>query len=149
MKKITLNELKKEEDSYITSISYKDRSVEVYIDIDMGSIEESLELLNSLIMSLDRYDTLAKEILVRDLLETYNDNWSSYEEVGDDGNSVSVENPVLTKDEFISKFTLVSVAIVDSYFISLIYNDSNLFWGHQPAVSSDEGLDFSNAKASI
>lgn len=149
MKKITLNELKKEEDSYITSISYKDRSVEVYIDIDMGSIEESLELLNSLIMSLDRYDTLAKEILVRDLLETYNDNWSSYEEVGDDGNSVSVENPVLTKDEFMSKFTLLSVAIVDSYFISLIYNDSNLFWGHQPAVSSDEGLDFSNAEASI
>ncbi len=149
LKKITLNELKQEEDSYIANISYKDRSLEVYIDIDVGSIEESLKLLNSLVSSLDRYDTLAKEILARDLLETYNENWSSYEEIGDDGNSVRVENPILTKNEFISKFTLVSIAIVDSDFISLNYDDSNLFWGHHPAVSLDEGLDFSNAEASI
>jgi hypothetical protein len=149
MKDIVLGEIIKDEDSYLAEITYVSNSIKIYIDLDTGSLEQSIEVAQSLVASIEEFDNLSKEILARDLLETYNDNWSSYEEVQDDGSTIHVTNPTLSKDAFISKLTLTSMSVTDDKFINLSYDDSYLFWGHQPTVSSSEGLDFSNAKGNI
>jgi hypothetical protein len=149
MENITLGEIRKDEESYLTEITYLSNIIKIYIDLDTGSLEQSIEILQKLISSIVHFDTLSKEILARDLLETYNESWSSYDEVQDDGSTINVVNPILSKDEFIEKLTLTSINITDDKFINLNYNDSYLFWGHQPTVSSTEGVDFSNAEGNI
>ena len=149
MENITLSEIRKDEECYLTEITYLSNIIKIYIDLDSGSLAQSIEVLQKLISSIIHFDTLSKEILARDLLEIYNESWSSYDEVQDDGSTINVVNPILSKDEFIEKLTLTSINITDDKFINLNYNDSYLFWGHQPTVSSTEGLDFLNAEGDI
>ena len=149
MENITLGEIRKDEQSYLTEITYLSNIIKIYIDLDSGSLEQSIDVLQKLVSSIVHFDTLSKEILARDLLETYNESWNSYDEIQDDGSTINVVNPILSKDEFIAKLALTSISITDTNFINLSYDDSYLFWGHQPTVSSTEGLDFSNAEGNI
>ena len=149
MENITLGEIRKDEQSYLTEITYLSNIIKIYIDLDSGSLEQSIDVLQKLVSSIVHFDTLSKEILARDLLEIYNESWNSYDEIQDDGSTINVVNPILSKDEFIAKLALTSISITDTNFINLSYDDSYLFWGHQPTVSSTEGLDFSNAEGNI
>jgi len=85
--------------------------------------------IQELILSIDKFDTLSKKILARDLLDTYNDNWSSYDETKDDGTRITITNPTLSKKEFMLNLTLNQIIITGEKSISMGYDDSDMFWG--------------------
>jgi hypothetical protein len=149
MKDKILGKITKVEDYHISKIKYQSNTIEILIDPDGMMLEQSIKIAQELVLSLKQFDNLAKEILAKDLLETYNDNWSSYEETQEDGSIKNITNPLLSNDEFILKLTLKSINVIGNKLINLTYDDKGLFWGHEPAVSSSQGLDFSNAEGDI
>jgi hypothetical protein len=145
-----LGKIKKNDDFYLAQITYLSKIIKIIIDPEEEKLlNQSIQITQELISSIDKFDALSKEILVNELLETYNDGWNSYDEVQDDGSTITVTNPNLSKDEFISKLTLTSIMVSGEDCISLSYDDSDMFWGHQPTVTSNDGLDFSNAEVNI
>jgi len=149
MKDTILANIQQDDDYYFTQIPYLSNTIEIIIDPEDKPLKQSTQIVQELILSIEKFDTLSKEILARDLLDTYNDNWSSYDETQDDGTRITITNPTLSKKEFMLNLTLNQIIITGEKSISMGYDDSDMFWGHQPTVTSHDGLDFSNAKADI
>lgn len=117
------------------------------IDAEDCSIEEALSLASAIAENLASYDQVAKEVISKDLLETYNGGWNEYSEAQDDGSFKTVINPLLGDSEFKGKFNLKSVSIASNSCVELWYEDQGLFWGHSVFVQSLEGKDFCHARA--
>jgi len=149
MKDTILANIQQDDDYYFTQIPYLSNTIEIIIDPEDKPLKQSTQIVQELILSIEKFDTLSKEILARDLLDTYNDNWSSYDETQDDGTRITITNPTLSKKEFMLNLTLNQIIVTGEESISMGYDDSDMFWDHQPTVTSYDGLDFSNAKADI
>ena len=116
-------------DYYFTQIPYLSNTIEIIIDPEDKPLKQSTQIIQELILSIDKFDTLSKKILARDLLDTYNDNWSSYDETKDDGTRITITNPTLSKKEFMLNLTLNQIIITGEKSISMGYDDSDMFWG--------------------
>ena len=149
MKDTILANIQQDDDYYFTQIPYLSNTIEIIIDPEDKPLKQSTQIVQELILSIEKFDTLSKKILARDLLDTYNDNWSSYDETKDDGTRITITNPTLSKKEFMLNLTLNQIIVTGEESISMGYDDSDMFWDHQPTVTSYDGLDFSNAKADI
>ena len=149
MQDAVLNNIQKHDDHYCMQITYLSSTIDVIIDVEDKSIKQSLEITQQLISSIEKFDSLSKEILARDLLRSYNDSWRSYDETQEDGTEITITNPALSEKDFMSNLALIQIIVADENCISMTYDDSDMFWGHQPTVTSYNGLDFSNAEADI
>ncbi|MDR2011561.1 MAG: DUF2262 domain-containing protein [Rhodanobacter sp.] len=145
----TLGNLQEDEGAVIGYLLLNGASISLRVDPDEVSIDQALSLATTIATSLSEYDRISKDVIVRDLLETYNSNWSSYDETQEDGSIKTVANPELSPDEFKSKLTLYSVSIRGDSCVDLSYENDDLFWGHNISVSSSEGADFANSEAEL
>lgn len=138
-----------EPDSLKGNLAFGGRNIPLSISPDDKSLDQAIALAVEIVMSLEEYDRLSKETIVKDLLETYNSGWNEYDEVQEDGSITAVVNPKLTPDEFKNKMNLVGLSICGDCCVDLWYEDEGLFWGHSVFVGSLEGTNFASAQAQI
>ena len=141
--------LKADQGSLVGSLSLNEANISLRIDPDDVSIDHALSLAATIASSLCDYDRISKDVIVRDLLKTYNEGWNEYDEVQENGSTIAVVNPQLGHDEFRDKLELVSLDITGDSCVELWYKDSGLFWGHSIFVQSFDGADFSNSQAQL
>jgi hypothetical protein len=131
------------------SVAFGERQISVDIDPDGEPLEVAVALAAKVVSSLESLEVQAGNIIVRDLLDTYNGGWNEYDEVQEDGSLKAVQKPELSAEEFSSHFVLDSIQILGDACVDFWYPESDLFWGHSVHVSSLQGADFSDAQAQL
>ena len=149
MKHLILGQLENDGGCFIGSVSLNGTSIPLRVDPEDAGADRALDLAAVIASSLASYDGVAREVVVRDLLETYNSGWNEYDEIREDGSIESVINPKLDPAEFKSRLILSSLDVSGDSCVHLWYADGGLFWGHSIFVQSLEGDDFSDAQAQL
>jgi hypothetical protein len=109
---------------------------------DGEDVSETIETARKLVSSVHAIDAKARDAVVAKLLSTYNENWRNSEEVDDDDNLVSVEDPVLSGEEFLTRISLYAINVTGSNTCDLFYNDGDMFGGHSIVVGSFDARKF-------
>lgn len=91
------------EDGIIT-IEYEGHAIDIRLISDGQPFGMALQLATEIIEQLPEYDVVAKNIIVNDLCDIYNNGWNEYDEVQADGSLKLVTHPPLTTTEFEQKF---------------------------------------------
>jgi len=99
----------------------KGHKVEVAIN-NIEGIETALATIEKKIASIRRDEPKFREFAARKLLKLANE-WSEGEKV--------------TKEDFISRMRLQTIAFDNELSIGLYYEDGDLFWGHTITVDID------------
>ncbi len=124
-------------------------NVSVEIDPDDCTLESATLLAENIILSLKEYDLIARKIINRDLLDTYNSGENECDQAKGDVSVETTRNPKLSSDEFQKFFTLKSVGICGDNCVDILYDTNNLFSDHSVYVTSFEGVDFGGACAQL
>ncbi|MEO0475425.1 MAG: DUF2262 domain-containing protein [Planctomycetota bacterium] len=132
-----------------SSMPYQSNKIELIIDNDGESFESGLKLMLETLDQLESLDRQAKNIISKDLRETYNDGWREYEELQSDGSYLTITHPPLSEPEFVSKFKLEHVEVMSASVLTLWYGQSELFAGHSIFVESLDGLNLNDAEAQM
>ncbi len=130
-------------------VENKSYSISVEIDPDDCTIESATSLAEKIVTSLEQYDRIARNIINRDLLDTYNSGGVENSQTGCDESGADIQNPQLSPAEFQKLFTIKSVGICGDNCVDILYDTENLFSGHSVYVTSFEGVDFSGASAQL
>jgi len=120
-----LGHLQEHEGAVIGSLLLNGASISLRVDPDETSLDQTLSLATTIATSLSEYDRIAKDVIVRDLLETYNSGWNEYDETQEDGTIKTVINPELSSSEFRNKLTLYSVSIMGNESVDLSYENAS------------------------
>lgn len=129
------------------SVVYDNRKIDICLFCDDTSAEDFIAIAVSIVERLNELDEFGRKVIVRDLRQTYNDDWREYDEWMPDRTLKRTSNPELSESEFASKFQLCSIVLFDEDEIDLDYGKSGLFGGHTVFVRSRSGSNFSGAKA--
>jgi hypothetical protein len=141
--------LEVDEKSARGALSIDGRKIPLRIGLDDKTFEEALSLATAIAGSLADYDQISKDIIAKNLLDSYNDGWNEYDEIQEDGSLKSVVDPKLSPAEFKRRFVLNGLDITGDRCVSLWYECGTLFWGHSVCVESLNGADFTNAMAQL
>ncbi|ABW27774.1 DUF2262 domain-containing protein [Acaryochloris marina] len=144
-----LSEITRDGEDGIITIEYEGHTIDIRLISDGQPFGMALQLATEIIEQLPEYDVVAKNIIVNDLCDIYNNGWNEYDEVQADGSLKSVSHPPLTTTEFEQKFFLAGVNITGNTVVELFYDNSGLFWGHAVLVQSLNGSDFNTARAEL
>lgn len=144
-----LGQLQEDQGTVVGGILLGGVDIPLRVDPDDVPLDQALSLAGTIASSLADYDRISKDVIVRDLLETYNSGWNEYDEVQEDGSIKAIINPKLSPDEFKHRLTLSSVGVTGDSCVDLWYVDGGLFWGHGIFVQSLDGADFSNSQAQL
>lgn len=94
--------------------------IDVTIDVDMV---KEIEFLIDFLKYYDKwFKNITQKSLFEDLLKKKNDYWI---ELGDNK---------ITKEELINKISLKRIEFMLFPYITLIYNDNNVFYGHDIVI---------------
>lgn len=152
MKHPTLGELVREPDSGTVtgSVTVGERSLKLNVELDGEPLEAVLEYAAAAVGALPRVIAHGDTALGRDLLETYNGGWNTYDVQRGDGSTETIENPKLSAAEFVAKLVLDSIEVLGCSSVTLDYQDpEELFWGHHVYVEFVGGLEAQNATAAF
>ena len=100
-----------------------------------GETEKVEQLMNTFISEIDTYLPKAKECIVNEFLDLYNDNWR----FGDDEDNP--DKPELTKEEFMEALHLQSLLFF-SEEVKVFFDDNDMFFGHSLIASDFDGENF-------
>ena len=135
------------EGSFMCNIVCSGTPIAIHIECDDQTVEDTLDFTETVVDSLSELEPVAKDIIVRDLLAPYNDDWREGSIVLEDGTTEPVHHPELSAQEFKDKFILESISVTGVTGVEFWYQENGLFWGHTVFVNSLHGTDFSKAKA--
>lgn len=148
----TLGELKStgtDEGAFEGEIKSKAYNIRLNLELDSAPQEAVFKFAENVIASLASLGEKAKDAIGRDLLETYNTGWNTYDEVQEDGSTKTVVNPKLEFKQFISQFELSGLTILGAECVQLWYKPNDLFWGHSVFVTTFDGLEFNQPYAEM
>lgn len=137
-----------EKDRFVAKVSYSQKFINLEIDLDGEPYEKVIRLAIRVYNDLGNYDEMSKNVISKDLLDTYNESWREYDEMQSNGNYKPITKPVLSSEEFKSKFKLESLKILGDS-IEFNYGESDLFAGHSIYVNSFDGLKFEDTNAEM
>ena len=144
-----LGSLEEERGCWVGRVMLDGTSIALRLDPDDEGIGRTVSLAVRLVSALAFHDAAARDLVARDLLETYNAGWNEYDEIQEDGSIVPVVNPTLDPEAFKQRLVLSSLDVDGEGGVRLWYADGGLFWGHRIYVQSLEGDDLSNAHAQL
>lgn len=105
---------------YRTKYIFHKTEIDVTIDVDMV---KEIEFLIDFLKDYDKwFKNITQKSLFEDLLKKKNDYWI---ELGDNK---------ITKEELINKISLKRIEFMLFPYITLIYNDNNVFYGHDIVI---------------
>lgn len=109
---------------------YKGNDVTVCVDPDDEDIDVTLWLAKKFLSKLEEYQAKAKNKLLEEMFDQYNEDWRQQNE------------PLLTKEEFLDKLTLVHIWFLGSDSVDFMYSDDGMFGGHSLIPQSFDGENF-------
>jgi len=112
------------------------REVSVSIDASGGDIDVALKLARTVVGSLPEHDQHARDAAALSLLDTCNDSWRDYSQVGPDGQPVEVSLPPIEAEEFVARLKLDAINVKGEECCDFFYDDDYLFWGHSVIVTT-------------
>lgn len=118
------------DDCYETSVKIMDRELKIIIDPDDADIEDAMKLANKVLADLQTYEAKAREKIIEDYLDVYNDNWTDE------------NNPKLNEQEFSDNLTLTNVSFGGEDSIEFFYAENDMFGGHSLIAISFDGETF-------
>ena len=105
---------------YRTKYIFHKTEIDVTIDVD---VVKEIEFLIDFLKYYDKwFKNITQKSLFEDLLKKKNDYWI---ELGDNK---------ITKEELINKISLKRIEFMLFPYITLIYNDNNVFYGHDIVI---------------
>ena len=107
---------------------------------DEGETEKVEQLMNTFFSEIDTLSQKAKECIVNEFLDLYNDNWRFGDDDEDDP-----DKPELTKEEFMDALSLRSLLFY-SEDVEVFFDDNDMFLGHSLIASDFDGENFNDAQ---
>lgn len=137
MKKIVIEDLEinpNVKNDYITSFILKGQKMDISIYPDDVELETAIEVANKLVGNLEFYDKKARDLITREQLDNFNNNWRN------------IEEGELELDEygFNSNLTLVKISIMSNTSIEFSYTENGLFGNHLLVAQAFDGENFEN-----
>lgn len=133
MKKISKENLTKDlkTGTYKTVLEINKQNIHISIDPDDVEIEKTIELSNKIIDNFSFYENSARQKIINDYLENYNENWRDEEE--------GVE---LDQNAFSNNLTLKSISFLSDSSIDFFYSENGMFGNHSLIAQSFDGENF-------
>ena len=113
----------------------KELGVSIILE-DEGETEKVEQLMNTFFSEIDTLSQKAKECIVNEFLDLYNDNWRFGDDDEDDP-----DKPELTKEEFMEALSLQSFLFY-SEEVKVFFDDNDMFFGHSLIASDFDGENF-------
>ncbi len=135
---ITKEKLEKDSDiegSFIAKLIWNNKKIDLRLDPDDVTIEETLVLANKIIGEFGMYFKKAEDTIVNDFLENYNENWS------DSKNGY----PKLNELEFRCNLELNGVNFLSKDCVDIFFNENGMFGNHSLIAQSFDGENFDNS----
>ena len=117
----------------------KELGVSIILE-DEGETEKVEQLMNTFFSEIDTLSQKAKECIVNEFLDLYNDNWRFGDDDKDDE-----DKPELTKEEFMEALSLRSLLFY-SEDVEVFFDDNDMFLGHSLIASEFDGENFNDAE---
>ncbi|MFN8355802.1 MAG: DUF2262 domain-containing protein [Spirosomataceae bacterium] len=119
--------------AYQTTITVNGQFIDVSIDPDDVTLDDTLALVNKVIGDLQGYASKAVNILIQEYLATYNDNWREDDE------------PELDEERFAANLTLTSLLFLSDSSVDFVYAENGMFGHHSLIAQSFDGETFDDA----
>lgn len=123
------------EGSYVIEVTLNNENLELRLDPDDVAIEETIALANKIISNFEEYQRQAKDRVVSDFLETYNESWADEE----DG------FPQLNEEQFRANLTLDGINFLSKDSIDVLYTENGMFGNHSLIAQSFDGESFDDS----
>ncbi|SEL08546.1 hypothetical protein SAMN04487910_1668 [Aquimarina amphilecti] len=136
--KITKEKLDKDldiEGSYKIIVTLNTKKIDLRLDPDDATIEETIVLANKLLENFEFYEKKAKDAIVRDFLDNYNENWA------DEKNG----HPQLEEQGFRNNLELNGINFLSKDSIDVFYNENGMFGNHSLIAQSFDGENFDDS----
>ncbi|MFD2565529.1 DUF2262 domain-containing protein [Aquimarina rubra] len=135
---ITKEILKKDPDiegAFIVEFIWNDKKFDLRLDPDDVSINETLLLANKIIGDFEIYLKKAEDVIVKDFLDNYNENWSDSEN----------GYPKLNELEFRSNLELHGINFLSNDCVDVFFNENGMFGNHSLIAQSFDGENFEDS----
>lgn len=135
---ITKEKLEKDSDiegSYKITVQFNNEKIDLRLDPDDVTIEETLILVNKIMVNFEFYEKKATNVIVRDFLDNYNENWADEE----DG------FPQLNEQEFRNNLELDGINFLSKDSVDIFYKENGMFGNHSLIAQSFDGENFDNS----
>ncbi|WP_298472927.1 DUF2262 domain-containing protein [uncultured Maribacter sp.] len=135
--KITKEKLEIDSDiegSYKITVQYNTKNIDLRLDPDDVTIEETLTLANKIMVNFEIYEKKAMNVIVRDFLDNYNENWA------DEENGF----PKLDEPAFRNNIELKAINFLSKDSINIFYKENGMFGNHSLIAQSFDGENFDN-----
>ncbi|MGD1841032.1 MAG: DUF2262 domain-containing protein [Thermonemataceae bacterium] len=123
------------EGSFIVEFIWNDRKIDLRLDPDDVSIEETLALANKIIGNFEIYFKKAEDVIVNDFLDNYNENWSDSEN----------GYPILNEVEFRSNLEISGINFLSKDCVDIFFNENGMFGNHSLIAQSFDGENFEDS----
>ncbi|MBW1297654.1 DUF2262 domain-containing protein [Aquimarina litoralis] len=123
------------EGAHKATVELKGRKIELRLDPDDVSIEETLSLANRLLNNFELYEKKATDTIVKSFLDNYNENWADDE----DG------FPQLDEKAFRNNLELKGINLLSKDSIDIFYSENGMFGNHSLIAQSFDGENFDDA----
>jgi hypothetical protein len=136
--KITKEILKKGPDiegSFIVEFIWNNRKIDLRLDPDDVSIDETITLTNKIIGDFGNYFKKAEDVIVNDFLDNYNENWSDSEN----------GYPELSELEFRNNLELNGINFLSKDCVDIFFNENGMFGNHSLIAQSFDGENFEDS----
>ncbi len=135
---ITREILKKDPDiesSFIVEFVHNDKKIDLRLDPDDVSIDDTLILANRIIEDFKNYLKKAEDVIVKDFLDNYNENWSD------------IENgyPKLNELEFRDNLELNGINFLSKDCVDIFFTENGMFGNHSLIAQSFDGVNFEDS----
>ena len=118
--------------AFSTEVVYNHQKINLGLDADDATIEETLLLANRILENLEAYIKKAEDIIVKDFLKNYNENWSD----ADNG------YPELNEQEFRNNLTVKAINFLSKDGVDIFFDENGLFGHHTLIAQSFDGENF-------
>ncbi len=135
---ITKEKLEKDlevEGSYKITVEFKTKRINLRLDPDDVSIEETILLANKFLGKFEFYEKKAKDVIIRNFLDNYNENWADDE----DG------FPQLDEQGFRNNLELNGINFLSKDSIDIFYSENGMFGNHSLIAQSFDGENFDDS----
>ncbi len=136
-------------DLYEVSLQYRGRMIQLVIDLEGEPFEKVMDFATAVRASLSLIEANARHVACRDLLEVYNNGWNEFDELQPDGSYKTVRNPKLTAQQFGERLNLDTIMVNGQDYLTVCFDEEDLFWGHWIEVRSPSGIDMLKAQADL
>jgi len=136
--KITKNILEKNPDIegfYKTIFWFRGKKINIGLDPDEVSIEETIMLANKILQNFEYYEKKAKDKIVDDFIDNYNENWADEEE----GYSR------LDEQAFRNNLELNGINFLSKDGIDVFYHENGMFGNHSLIAQAFDGENFDSS----